>query len=49
MGFLHDICGRPKDEKPFVLMVVGYPAEAAVVPKHALIKKDLSEISTFLD
>ena len=49
MGFLRDICGRPKDEKPFVLMVVGYPAEGAVVPKHALIKKDLSEISTFLD
>ena len=26
MGFLRDICKRPKDEKPFVLMVVGYPA-----------------------
>jgi len=48
MGFLRDICERPKDEKPFVLMVVGYPAEGAKVPKHALIKKDLSEISTFL-
>jgi len=49
MGFLRDICERPKDEKPFVLMVVGYPAQDAVVPKHALIKKGLSEISTFLD
>lgn len=49
MGFLRDICGRPKDEKPFVLMVVGYPSSDAKVPKHALIKKDLSEISTFLD
>ena len=49
MGFLRDICERPKDEKPFVLMVVGYPADDAKVPKHALIKKDLSEISTFLD
>lgn len=49
MGFLRDICERPKDEKPFVLMVVGYPAEGAEVPKHALIKKDLSEISTFID
>lgn len=49
MGFLRDICERPKDEKPFVLMVVGYPAKDAVVPKHALIKKGLSEISTFLD
>ena len=49
MGFLRDICERPKDEKPFVLMVVGYPAKTAKVPKHALIKKDLSEISTFMD
>ncbi len=49
MGFLREICGRPISEKPFVLMVVGYPAENARVPKHALIKKDLSEISTFLD
>jgi len=49
MGFLRDICGRPANEKPFVLMVVGYPADGAVVPKHALIKKDLSEISTFID
>lgn len=47
MGFLRDICDRPKDEKPFVLMVVGYPAKDAKVPKHALIKKDLTEISTF--
>ena len=48
MGFLRDICGRPKDEKPFVLMVVGYPAIGAKVPRHALIKKHLSEISTFI-
>ncbi len=49
MGFLRDICGRPKDEKPFVLMVVGYPAKDAKVPRHALIKKDITEISTFMD
>lgn len=49
MGFLRDICGRPQDEKPFVLMVVGYPAQNAQVPQHALIKKSLPEISTFLD
>lgn len=48
MGFLRDICGRPETEKPFVLMVVGYPAEGAQVPKHALIKKPLEDISTFL-
>lgn len=49
MGFLTEICNRPKTEKPFVLMVVGYPADGAKVPKHALIKKSLSEISTFMD
>lgn len=49
MGFLRDICKRPKDEKPFVLMVVGYPASDAKVPEHALIKKDISEISIFLE
>ena len=48
MGFLRDICERPKDEKPFVLMVVGYPAKDAKVPKHALVKKELSEFSTFI-
>jgi len=47
MNFLRDICGRPKNEKPFVLMVVGYPAKDAKVPKHALIKKSLGDISTF--
>ena len=48
MGFLTDICGRPKSEKPFVLMVTGYPDKAARVPKHALIKKSLTDISTFI-
>jgi len=48
MGFLTEICGRPKSEKPFVLMVVGYPAENCQVPTHALIKKDVKEISTFI-
>ncbi len=47
MGFLTDICERPKTEKPFVLMVVGYPAKNATVPKHALIKKSIQDISTF--
>lgn len=49
MGFLTEICRRPKTEKPFVLMVVGYPAKNAQVPKHALIKKSLEDISTIFD
>jgi len=49
MNFLRDICGRPDNEKPFVLMVVGYPADNAQVPTHALIKKSLGDISTFIE
>jgi nitroreductase len=49
MNFLTEICGRPKTEKPFVLMVVGYPAKDVCVPKHALIKKSLEEISSFTE
>ena len=48
MGFLTEICGRPKTEKPFVLMVVGYPTNDCVVPKHALVKKSLEDITTFI-
>lgn len=47
MTFLREICGRPDTEKPFVLLVVGYPAEDCTVPIHALEKKTLEEISTF--
>ena len=32
MGFLKKILGRPKNETPYVLIPVGYPAEEAVVP-----------------
>lgn len=47
MTFLREICGRPDTEKPFVLLVVGYPAEGCTVPTHALEKKSLDEIATF--
>lgn len=47
MTFLREICGRPITEKPFVLLVVGYPAEGCTVPSHALEKKTIDEISTF--
>lgn len=32
MGFLTELLGRPKNERPFILFPVGYPAEDAVVP-----------------
>ena len=46
MGFLNEILGRPTNERPFLLLVVGYPAENAQVP--AITKKALEEIATFV-
>lgn len=46
MTFLRDLCGRPINEKPFVLMPIGYPHPECVVPDIA--RKDLSQISEFL-
>lgn len=42
MGFLQRLLGRPANEKPFLLIPVGYPAPDAVVPSIA--KKRLEEI-----
>jgi nitroreductase len=41
MKFLREILGRPVNEKPFLLMPVGFPAADGAVPD--LIKKPLSE------
>lgn len=46
MGFLNDILHLPPDEKPFLLLVVGYPTEDAQVP--VIQKKSLEEIATFV-
>ena len=46
MGFLNKLLHRPTREKPFLLLVVGYPAEDALVPD--IQRKPLSEISSFL-
>ncbi|MEM1147346.1 MAG: nitroreductase family protein [Pseudomonadota bacterium] len=48
MKFLNALCGRPETEKPFLILVAGYPAQDALVPKHALEKKPLAEIASFL-
>lgn len=47
MRFLNEILGRPENERPFLLLVVGYPAPDAVVPDIS--RKSLDEIATFLD
>lgn len=46
MGFLNRMLGRPSHEKAFVLLVVGHPAEDALVPDIS--RKALGEISSFL-
>jgi hypothetical protein len=42
MGFLTSILQRPRNEKPYLLIPVGFPANAAVVP--TITKKPLNEI-----
>ena len=49
MNFLNKILGRPSNEKPFVLLVVGFPKTNCKVPKFALQKKSLSQISTWFN
>ncbi|MCT4655411.1 MAG: nitroreductase family protein [Cohaesibacter sp.] len=46
MAFLNQICERPENEKPYILLVVGYPEEGAEVP--VIEKKSLEEISVWL-
>lgn len=48
MGFLREICGRSSDEKPLMVIVAGLPATDATVPSHALRKKPLDQISSWL-
>ncbi|MFZ0391844.1 MAG: nitroreductase family protein [Calditrichia bacterium] len=47
MGFLNKILKRPANEKPFLNLVAGYPAEDATVPE--IRKKEFREIATFLE
>ena len=46
MGFLRELLGRPENERPFVVIPVGYPAEDAVVPDIS--RKPLDEIAVWL-
>lgn len=45
MRFLNDELGRPYHERPFLILVAGYPAEGAQVPE--ITKKRLDQIATF--
>ena len=46
MSFLNRILERPNNERPFLLLVVGYPKEGTKVPD--IKKKPLKEIATYM-
>jgi len=47
MKFLNEILGRPKNERPFLLLVVGYPADNARVPD--IERKKLDEFTSWVE
>lgn len=47
MKFLNEVLGRPENERPFLVLVTGYPAAEATVPR--ITKKPLSDIAAFLE
>ncbi len=47
MKFLNEILGRPKSERPFLLLVVGYPADDAEVPD--IRRKSLEEFTSWVE
>lgn len=46
MGFLNEICGRPDNEKPYLLLVTGYPAPDCRVPEFGGRRRPLDDITT---
>ena len=46
MKFLNEILGRPSSERPFLLLVTGYPADDAEVPD--IERKPLAEFASFI-
>jgi len=47
MKFLNEILGRPKSERPFLLLVVGYPADDARVPD--IKRKELADFTSWIE
>jgi len=46
MSFLNRILERPKNEKPFLILVAGYPAKDAVLPD--IKRKELADVASFI-
>jgi nitroreductase len=49
MRFMKEILGRPDNERPFVLIPVGYPSPEAEVPDIALERKPLDDVVDFIE
>ncbi len=47
MKFLNKLLGRPDNERPFLILVAGYPEEGAEVPK--IEKKPIEDIAIFVE
>lgn len=47
MKFLNTLCNRPINEKPVMVIPVGYPTETATIPAAAKQKKPLNIVSSF--
>jgi len=48
MAFLNDICARPTNEKPYILLVCGYPAENCQVPLAGGVRHSFDDTVTWL-
>ena len=49
MSFLSKVCGRYTDvDRPYMLIVAGYPDEGASIPDHATKKKSIADVCTFM-
>ena len=46
MSFLNQILSRPSNERPFLILVVGYPAKDTILPEIA--KKSLKDVAKFI-
>ncbi len=47
MKFLNDVLERPDNERPYLILVTGYPSEDAMVPE--ITKKPIEDISVFME
>ena len=47
MGFLREVLDRPRSERPFLILVTGYPAETATVPD--IHRKALDDVISWVD